>query len=129
MKPSSPVAGYVQTSGGVAPVQVNATSGALLVDVSSSAVSTGLSLKAVSDPVTLGASATLQSLLAAVTGLARVVLVPSSDAVGYYAYDKAASGSTAKLPSVPFDRPMNAADYAKVRVYGTAGSIVIEQYA
>ena len=89
----------------------------------------GLTLKAVSDPITLGASATLQSLAAASGGLKRVVIVPSSNAAGYYAYNKAASAATAPLPAYAFDRPCDAYDYALIQIFGTAGSVVIEQYA
>lgn len=92
-------------------------------------VYSSLSLKAVSDPITLGATATLQSLAAAVMGLKRVVIIPSATAVGYYAYNKAASASTAPLSVYAFDRPINATDYALVQLYGTAGTVVIEQYS
>lgn len=115
----------VLTVQGVASMTAVKTDGSAVVQPTCA----GESLKAVSDPIVLGASATLGSLAAAVAGLKRFAIIPSSDATGYYAYSKAASGSTAKIPSTPIVRACNATDYALVRVYGTAGSIVIEQYA
>jgi hypothetical protein len=87
-----------------------------------------LTLAGVSDPYTLTTNAVLTAAAAAVSGVKHVVIMPSANVVGNWAYNKAASGSTAPLLAQVYSLPCNETSYGKINVAGSVGTIVVLQF-